>query len=336
MMNRFYEKALSMKQALCSDVPTVGNAQAVFDVLWSVGCRQLVETPEGLLCTLGQGKKTLLITESNDSGMLFAAAKLMKACEEELGGCVKLLLRTLAKGKVPTSVITPEGLPQTDAAMVLTLHHCTAPSHQGGRVLYALPDSHTLRQEFELRIKAVPGIRRTNPLNIALRVNLALHELMAQDFPPHEMVSVRCGMLDAGKVANAAAEIGILRGVVRARDAAMMPEVKKRLEGTFKETVNAFQAEAEVEWLNAYPALAVDRKLTKLLMGAISDVLCKENVIESLGGSRGDEFALCSQNIPFIYFEYCFKDDLREEELLQGAAAITNCAFEYFLGGTGK
>jgi len=332
-VNKVYEKALSMKAQIISDLP-IAHSKALYDNLKSLGCEQLQELPCGFVCTFGRGEKTLIILESGSPVILFAAARLIKKFESDLAGCVKLFFGT-ADGIC--SYDGSDELLKADGAMALSLRMCSEPGLASGCMLSAQPESYMLRQEFQIKVKAVPGVRRTNPLTIALRVNLALHELMAQECPPHEMVHVQCGVLNAGQVANVAAEVAVLKGVLRSCGTDALKRAKKRMEHITAETVKAFLAEPELEWLMAYPAVKTDEKLTKRLADAIADVIGKENLILSLGGRRGDEYSLYSQEIPFAHFEYAINKtaggNVAEEDILKGAAACANAALTYFGGG---
>lgn len=62
--------------------------------------------------------------------------------------------------------------------------------------------------QFSIQIKAPQGIRGIHPPTIAVRLNLALHEIMAHDFPGVEQASIRCGVMRAGLAANALPEEG--------------------------------------------------------------------------------------------------------------------------------
>lgn len=101
---------------------------------------------------------------------------------------------------------------------------------------------------FSIHIKAPQGIRGIHPLTIAVRLNLALHEIMAQDFPGAERASIRCGVMRAGLAANSLPEEAWLKGVLSAASPGARNALHARAEEIAAATAAAFRASASVAW----------------------------------------------------------------------------------------
>ncbi len=101
---------------------------------------------------------------------------------------------------------------------------------------------------FSIQIKAPQGIRGIHPLTIAVRLNLALHEIMAHDFPGTEGASIRCGVLRAGLAANSLPEEAWLKGVLSAGSPDSRAALRARAEEITGATAAAFRASALVSW----------------------------------------------------------------------------------------
>lgn len=99
---------------------------------------------------------------------------------------------------------------------------------------------------FSIHIKAPQGIRGIHPLTVAVRTNLALHTVMAEASSPKSGVSIRCGVLRAGKAANSLPEEAWLKGVLSA--AGEEAALRARVEEIAHATAAAFRASAEVSW----------------------------------------------------------------------------------------
>lgn len=102
--------------------------------------------------------------------------------------------------------------------------------------------------QFSIQIKAPQGIRGIHPLTIAVRLNLALHEIMAHDFPGVERASIRCGVMRAGLAANSLPEAAWLKGVLSAASPDARAVLHARAEEITAATAAAFRASAVVSW----------------------------------------------------------------------------------------
>ena len=336
-MNALYEKAIESGPLLDREFPE-GGTESVAEGLAAAGLDDVTVSGGSVLCCVGRkGGRTLVVRESGDFGLTFAAAKLLKAMEGELDGQVKILISAHDAGLPPAGeCFTPESTPAGDALLALLVHKCNHPGGEHVRMLYFEDGSFQMRQEFELRVRAVPGVKRTNPLNIGLRLNSALSSLVCSEFPSHELAQITVGSFDAGRVANAAAEVSVLRGVLSCCDANMLPELKRRFEEVSHGVVSAFRAECEIDYLRSFPPVRIDDGLARTFACACGSVLGSGSVKRAIGGGRGGVFALCSASMPTALLEFRSRNALRGDELLSGAAALAACAIEYFKGGCGK
>ncbi|MDL2258800.1 M20 family metallopeptidase [Eubacteriales bacterium OttesenSCG-928-K08] len=262
--------------------------------------------------------------------MLLGAARLLKEREKELKGTVKLMFQPAEEILSGANAMIEGGImenPHVDAAMAI--HIGVGPNRPLGRVRYSVGRTSHSADEFCITVQAPKGIRGINPLTIATRLILGLQEIVVMEFPPHELVDVKCGVLSAGITANTIPEVRVL--------------LKERVEFIANGMAQAFHAKAQVEWVRGVPPMVNDPALVKELSGYLEQVVGEENMSLIPGGGGGEDFSAISALVPSMFFElgagsieegytnpnHNPKFRANEDVLPIGAALHAHCAFSY-------
>ena len=288
--------------------------------------------------------------------MLLGAAKLLKAREKELNGCVKLLFQPAeellegAKNVIENGVLES---PKPQAAMML--HVMTNVEIPAGTAVVASGGvSAPAADFFSIKIKGCHGAapwKGVDALSVAAHILLALQEIPARELPIATPAVLTVGTVRSVGADNAISDLAELNGTLRAFDETIRKQVKKRIETIAQNVAKAFRATAEVVYGGGCPTLINDEKLSAFAEEALKGALGQEKVFTSngLGGdvranSGGSEdFAYISHKVPSVMvalaagepkngYEYPLhhpKADFDEKTLPVGSAIYAQMAYAY-------
>lgn len=321
-MNPLHTKAQAMKDELAQLLQELTpcaspseQTEALLGALRACGYSPTTTANGNILCETGDTGKTILLQAGRDPALLLGAAKLLRESP-----CP-------ASGKIKLHFLTGTGaLEKIDADASVSIQPCLDESAGAGTVRYALCCAAPASSEFFIHIQAPQGLRGVHPLTIAVRINLALHELLADEFPPAAMVRIHCGHLTAGLAANSVPESADLNGVVSTSRTATIAEVKQRVEEIAAATAEAFRASVHVEWKNETPAAQNDPALAVELAGYLHEVAGAGRVEPVICGSA--DANMVDATGPSVLFELAGGGD-PVNDLIYGAALYGNCALRY-------
>lgn len=361
------------------------TVKLVKEELEKIGCKVEKCGKSGLVTTIGQGEKCILLRADMDglplqeqtnlsfackngnmhacghdlhTAMLLGSAKLLKACEKQLKGTVKLLFQPaeeLLQGA--QSVINAGVLENPKPQVALMLHAVTAVELQTGTVVVAsggvsAPSADYFR--IEVKGKSCHGSAPWNgvdALNIACHILIALQEISARELSISNSAVLTVGALKSGQASNVIPDKASLHGTLRAFDDSVRERVKKRVETIAKHTAKAFLGSAKIVYEGGCPTLVNDdafssfvEKNLKGLLGekyALTSQSIGANTKEKSGGS--EDFAYISHKIPSVMvavgagekgkgYEYPLhhpKVKFDENALFVGSAVYAHTAFEW-------
>lgn len=387
-MNKFYQRALELNEEIVNNRRTIHQFGGTgFDIpetveyvkqqLASYGYEPREIGKSGVTCTVGGGGKTILLRAdmdalpiTEDSGepfsctngtmhacghdmhctMLLAAAKMLKEREAELGGTVKFMFQPAEEILSGAKAMLAAGIlenPQVDAAMAL--HVCVGPNRPLGRVRYSVGQTSHSADQFRIIVKAPKGRRGINPLSISTRIVLGFQELTPVEFPPHQLIDVKCGILQAGIAGNTVPEEARIEGVARTADPEARDRLKRRVEEIAVGIAAAFQSEVDFTWVRGVAPMVNDERLTEELAQYCAEVVGEDKVVRIPGGGGGEDFAETSARVPSMFAELCCGSEeegyvypnhnpkfrVNEAGLPMGAALYANCAMNWLNGQKG-
>ena len=283
------------------------------------------------------------------TAMLLGAARLLKEWEKELRGTVKFMFQPAEEILSGAQAMIDAGImesPRVDAAMAMHVGvGGPNPDRKVGAIRYAVGESSHSADQFYIKVQVPSGVRGINPLSISSRIVLGLQDIMIIEFPAHEMVDIKCGVMKVGKVANTPAEFGVIEGVARAARMDTRDKIKARIEEISKSIASGFHASAEVTWVRGVPPMYNDPALCEELSAYIEEVVGPEKMFKVSASGGGEDFSAVSRMVPSMFFDigcgnwedgYMYpnhnpKFRLSEDALPIGAAIHTTCAFNWLM-----
>lgn len=261
----------------------------------------------GLVVTIGQGEKTLLLRGDMDAlpvleesgetfastngkmhacghdmhtAMLLGTAKLLKSYERTLNGVVKLMFQPAeeifegAKDMIRNGILED---PKVDAAMMI--HVATAMPIPAGTVLVSAPGiTAPAADYFTIRIQG-KGCHGSSPhhgvdaLTAAAHVLIALQEIQARELAADEEAVLTVGTFHGGTAENVIADTASLGGTIRTYNEETRAYLKERIAQIASSVASAFRASALVEFGSGCPTLVNDGKLCEEVAGYLKELL---------------------------------------------------------------
>lgn len=241
------------------------------------------------------------------AAILLGAAKMLKECEDELKGSVKLLFQSGeeifkgAKGTVERGILEN---PQVDSAFA-------------GHVIAAMPMGVVMTGKqvmssvygFKIVLTGKGGHgsmpeETIDPINAAVQVYLALQSLIAREVGGTEEAILTIGQLYGGDVANVIPERAVLQGTLRT----FRKEVRERLIARIHEMVpavaSAYRCKTEIEVLSDCPSVITDYNLTSYVEEVICNMLPEYRVMGGMQGMGSEDFAEITDRVPGAYFMF--------------------------------
>ncbi len=295
----------------------------------------------GIVADIGQGEKCVLLRADMDAlpiretaevdfaskngcmhacghdmhtAMLLEAARVLKARENELPGCVRLMFQPAEEPLLGAADMLANGLldgvKPCAAFMIHVLTNMPIPT---GTAIVSSPGvSAPAAGMFEVRIQgkgchgAMPNMG-VDPITIAAHTVLNLQQIQTRELALTQPCALTVGMVQAGDTANVIPDKAILRGSLRAFDEEAHQHLIRRVEELATQTAAMFRGSAEVEMLGGCPTLVNDERVSKAAHAALTKLLGAQKVLMSgdLGGdaaksSGSEDFANLTHLIPSV------------------------------------
>lgn len=288
------------------------------------------------------------------TAMLLGAAKLLKDCESDLNGCVRLMFQPAeellegAKDMISSGVLTD---PVPEAAVML--HVIPEVNLPAGTII--IPPAGTVAPAadyFSINVKGCgchgsSPAAGVDPISCAAHILLALHEIPARELSAAERAVLTVGAIEGGEAANVIPDSVLLKGSLRCFDEAVRQRIKRRIEVISNAMAAAFRAQTELMFDGGCPTLRNCPELCERLGRAMKEMLddrcitaeeLASNGGSALGGS--EDFAYVSHEIPTLMLALAagepqkgYRRNLHHPELRFdpaalpfGCAAYTNAA----------
>jgi len=285
----------------------------------------------GLTCTVGHGKKTILlradmdalkIAEDNDlpfksvnglghlcghdahTAMLLGAAAILKKKEESLCGTVKFMFQPGeevmqgAKSMVEAGVLEN---PKVDAALAIHVM-----SHvENGRVTFHKEYATSSIDLFKINVTgrgghgSAPELTR-DPLYTVTQIYQNLNGLIARESSMFDRAVLSIGVLGGGTMANIIPESARLEGTLRCYNKATRDRIVACLEKTVKNICEMTGTDYQME-LDSTAAVYNDPQLCEQVGVYLKDLLGDQFIEETLPLSGSEDFSVISEYVPAMY-----------------------------------
>lgn len=249
----------------------------------------------------------------NHVAMLLGAAMLLKEFEGEINGTVKLMFQAGEEIFAGAEDMVTAGVlenPHVDAAMMI---HASTGRHVPKGTMLILGDGCRISSSdtftVEVRGKGGHGAmpqEAVDPITIAAHIHSALGEINSRELAPGVMGVITAGVLSAGFAANVIPETAVIKGTLRTGSADIEEFIKKRITEICENISRAFRGDASVVFTNHCPPMIPDERLSRDVLGYLTEAYGKRAVPMSLfdptskilGGS--EDFAFISREVPAV------------------------------------
>ena len=237
------------------------------------------------------------------AAMLLGAAKLLKAQEPHLRGCIKLLFQpgeeifAGAKAAIEHGVLEN---PRPDAAYAMHV----ASTLPLGMVAYGdNPMAAVYGFKIDLKGRGGHGSQPNqsiDPINTGVHIYLALQELIARECSPSAEAALTIGQFNAGAAENIIPETAVLKGTLRTFDPKLTAYLIRRIEETARGISQVYRTTCAITTLSQVPSVTCDPALNQLFLSSMAEFPIK--TVPGFHVMGSEDFAFIAKEIPSSYF----------------------------------
>lgn len=246
------------------------------------------------------------------TAMLLGAARILKAREAELPGCVKLMFQPDEEGCAPEETCGNEAIinagvlenPRVDAAAAI---HLMPVDYRLGEIATRQGTGFSSIDDIDIVVHGRGGHgsrphQLIDPFNIACHIYLAAQNLIARELDPNDQAVITFGAINGGTAANIIPDDVHMLGTLRTIDESTRAHLKERLTTICTDIASAFGGTADVQFLRGVPSVHNDPELTDELIGYVEDLTGRPVTILDKPISGSDDMSVISQAVPTTYF----------------------------------
>lgn len=235
--------------------------------------------------------------------MLLGAAKLLKSCQQQLGGRVKLLFQAGEETfQGARAALETGALEDVQAAFAV---HVIAMMPVGtiltGKEPMASVDGFKITLTGRGGHGSMPEAT-VDPINAAVQVYLALQSLMAREVGGTEEAVLTVGQFQAGDTANVIPEQAVLQGTLRTFKQELRQRLWARIEEMSTAVAKAYRCRCRIEHISACTGVVTDDGVTATVKEAVAREMPEATLVEGAHGMGSEDFAQIAERIPSAYF----------------------------------
>lgn len=241
------------------------------------------------------------------TAILLGTAKILKDLEDQFTGNVKFFFQPAEETVGGALPMIQEGcLKDPEVWAVIGLH--AAPELPVGSVQLKRGKQSAASNEFEVILKG-RGCHGAHPdegrdaLLAGCYLVTALQSVASRNVCVDSPAVVTVGQFHAGTKSNIVAGEARLSGIIRTLDPETRSFAKKRVQEICELTARSLDMEAEVKFIDSYPALINDDQVESVLERVAAEVIPPELIYEMKSPSMGtDDFAYFCEACKGAYF----------------------------------
>ena len=276
---------------------------------------------------------------------LLGAAQMLKECEDELDGSVKLMFQPGEEIFGGAVSMIEAGLlenPKVDAAMAMHTSLDFAPGsiEIGSGIITSSSDG------FEIVIQGsgchggMPheGI---DPINVGVHIYQGFMELIGRENAPQQTASLTFGQFAAGNTSNIIPNQAVLKGTLRTRNEEVRKKLLERMEEIVEYSGKMFRAKTVMNKLPSVPCLYSNPELMEELAGYAEDIAPDFIKTRTFTVTASEDFSCIAEKVPSAFFSLGCRPEkdvyanhhpkvVFDEGALPYAAALhAQCAYEW-------
>ncbi len=291
------------------------------------------------------------------TAMLLAAARLLKAHEDELNGTVKLMFQPAEELFEGSKDMLSAGLlknPDVDAGLMIHVM-ANMPMAPGTAIVCDGGVSAPAADFFTIKIqgKGCHGSMPNNgvdPINVAAHIVTSLQEISARELAISDEAVLTFGSIHGGGAPNVIPDTVELGGSIRTYDEEVRELLKTRMQEIAKGCAATFRATAEVSFGSGCPTLVNDADLSACTVSYIQELYgpgraMTAGQLNALSGAKkpaktagSEDFAYVSQQLPTIMLAlaagdpregYCYPQHHPKAKFDESALAAGSAIYAY-------
>lgn len=141
-----------------------------------------------------------------------------------------------------------------------------------------------------------------SPITVAADIVQGINEIVGNNIPSLERVSVSIGKLNSGTAFNIIPDKAVLGGSIRTFSEAMIDIVEKRLQAIAAGSAQKYGATAEVIVRRIYPAVVNDTYTTKVFTDAAQQIMGTDQVQTVVPSMASEDFSFYQKKVPGTFF----------------------------------
>lgn len=290
-----------------------------------------MEKETGIIALIGHGSPCILlradmdalpICEDNDldfkatgtcshmcghdshAAMLLGAAYILKQMEDHLQGTVKLMFQPGEETGAGARLMVNDGAlhnPTADAAFAMHVQ----PNAPLGTVGFSTGVNSSSLDTFLLKIKGKGGHSSQpqlciDPIMVANQIYQAVNLLVSREADPSAMVTLTCGVLQAGTAVNIIPDEAKLQIGMRTLDVEAADHLTKRIPEVIDCYAKAWRADYDLTIFHT-PCTLTDETLCRELVPHIQEITGPDSVHEIAPMSATEDFGYVTAEIPGMF-----------------------------------
>lgn len=291
------------------------------------------------------------------TAMLLGAASILKKCEDEIQGTVKLEFQPAEEIFQGSPDMIQAGVlenPHVDAAIMI--HVIAGMPIPSGTVLVSNAGiSNTSCEQYHITVQGKGGHGSTphesiDPITAAAHIHLALQEINSRELDPNQFGVFTTGRFEAGKASNVIPDTAEMWGTIRTTDLdnKVGELIKTRMTEISKGIGEALRCNVNIEFYDFCPCMVIDADLAADLMKYMRELLGNQviDLSQISGGKAGggsEDFAFISHEVPtasmfllagssndgYLYGQHNPKVKFDDSVLYRGSAAYVQAALRW-------
>jgi amidohydrolase len=282
------------------------------------------------------------------TAMVLGAAKILQKFKDRLKGNVKLIFQSCEENPACSGAkkLVEYGVCD-DIWVIFGLH--VYPEIESGKIGVRKGPMMAAADFFRVRIigksahasKPHMGI---DPVLMAAQAINTIHHIVSRKVNPFQPVVVTIGKIRGGYAPNQIPDEVVFEGTVRTFDENIRKQVKNWIEKAVWGTTLSYGGAYKYEYIEGYPPVTNDEKVTKFGIKVIKELLGEEGFVElSEPSMGGEDFAFYLKKVPGAYFRlgirnekkgiihplHSSKFDIDEDTLPIGAAFLAYLAYRW-------
>ncbi len=253
------------------------------------------------------------------STILIGVATILASLRSELRGRVRLIFQPAEETLEGAQAMIADGVLEPPLDAILGFHNW--PALRAGAVGYHPKVVMASSDAFDVTLKGQAGHAAHPHTAIDAIVGAAafighVQTIVSREVAPSIPAVITIGQIEGGSARNVIAEQAVLKGTVRALDAAAPVQIEAAMRRMLAGLGAAMRLQTAIEWRRLAPVLQNDAATLGVVLGAARAVLGPDNVVELATPSMGSEdFAWFAERVPAAHLRIGSKIDGLDTEL---------------------